>query len=107
MTEASEPDHEVLERPWEHRIAELRWVPHPDEGEPHLDLRLRKDGADCVVRFLSPRGLRIDEGFEPASYVGLRFTDVSARRVEGEVHVSCFENTPGLEFRARAAVRIE
>ena len=56
-----------------------------------------------ALRFSSPRGFSVDEGFEPDDYIGLQIVDVSSRQQEGiGVEVSCFENTPGLRFFARA-----
>jgi hypothetical protein len=96
------PDHAILEQPWEYRIAELRYVVETPAHEGFIELLLKKGSELRRLRFSSPRGFSVDEGFEPESYIGLQIVDVSGRQLEGVgVEVSCFENTPGLRFFAR------
>ena len=105
--DAREPDHAILQQPWEYRIAELRYVAETSDGEGFIDMTLSKGTDLRRLRFSSPRGFSVDEGFEPANYIGLQIVDVSSRQLEGiGVEVSSFENTPGLRFLARAVEAI-
>ena len=98
-----DPDHAILNQPWEYRIAELRYVAETSDQEGFIELVLSKGSELRRLRFSSPRGFSVDEGFEPDNYIGLQIVDVSDRQLEGiGVEVSCFENTPGLRFFARA-----
>ena len=97
-----DPDHPILDHPWEYRIAELRYVVETSDQEGFIEMLLSKGSELRRLRFSSPRGFSVDEGFE-LSYIGLQIVDVSSRQLEGiGVEVSSFENTPGLRFFARA-----
>jgi len=98
-----DPDHPILDQPWEYRIAELRYVVKTPDQEGFIEMLLSKKSELRRLRFSSPQGFSMDEGFEPESYIGLQIVDVSSRQLEGiGVEVSSFENTPGLRFFARA-----
>jgi hypothetical protein len=95
-------DHPIIAQPWDYRISELRYACDISDGEPFIDLVLKRDSEIRRLRFFSPRGFSVDEGFEPDDYIGLQILDISGRQLEGiSVEVSCFENTPGLRFFAR------
>ena len=98
-----DPDHKVLERPWEFHLTEFRYViESADSAESFIEIVLARDAEIRRLRFLAPCGLSIDEGFDPNDYLGLEIVDVSSRQLEGiSVEVSCFENTPGFRFFAR------
>jgi hypothetical protein len=97
-----DPDHPILDKPWEYRIAELRYVVESSDQVGFIEMLLSKGNELRRLRFSSPRGFSVDEGFDPASYIGLQIVDASNRQLEGiGVEVSCFENTPGLRFFAR------
>lgn len=97
-----EPDHPIIDRPYEYRLTELRYViEDPDRGEPFIDMVLTKGSVRRRLRFWSPRNFHVQEGFSPDSYLGLQILDVSRRQLEDiSVEVSCFENTPGFSFYA-------
>jgi hypothetical protein len=98
-----DPDHPILDNPWEYRIAELRYVIGTPDDEDFIDLLLSKEGGLRRLRFWSPRMFSVGEGFDPGSYKGLQIFDVSARQMEDVgVEVSTCENTAGLRFFARA-----
>jgi hypothetical protein len=66
-------------------------------------LILSKGSEVRRLRFLSPRGFSVDEGFEPDDYIGLQILDVTGRQLEGiAVEVSRQETQVVL-----SAVRIE
>ena len=100
--EDRDPDHAILDQPWEYRIAELRYVADRPDQEGFIEMVLSQGSDLRRLRFSSPRGFSV-EGFEPDDDIGLQIVDVSGRQQEGiGVEVSCFENTPGLRFFARA-----
>ena len=102
-----DPDHPILDQPWEYRIAELRYVVETSDQEGFIEMLLGRGSEVRRLRFSSPRGFSVDEGFEPESYIGLQIVDVSGRQWEGiGVEVSCVENTAGLRFFARAVEAI-
>jgi hypothetical protein len=104
----AEPDHPIIERPYEHRLAELRYVIEaPDGGEPFIDMVLAKGSVTRRLRFWSPRDFNVQEGFSPDAYLGIQILDVSRRQLEDiAIEVSCFENTPGFSFSARTIEEI-
>src|SRR5262245_58812325 len=93
-----DPDHPILARPWEYNIAELRYVAETSDEEGFIEITLSKGTEVRRLRFASPRGLSVDEGFHPANYIGLQIIDASGRQMEGiGVEVSTFENAPGCD----------
>ena len=100
-----DPDHPIVERPWQYAIGALHYHVGSDGSEPYLDLDLERDGAVRRLRFWSPVQLAIEAGF-PAPTHGMVILDVSQRRLEGlKVWVTDFENTPGkISFWARQVV---
>jgi len=100
----AEPDHPIIERPYEYRLTELRYVIEaPDGGEPFIDMVLAKGPATRRLRFWSPRDFHVQAGFSPDTYLGRQILDVSRRQLEDiSIEVSCFENTPGFSFYARS-----
>src|SRR5262245_43189337 len=103
MKRKETPDHPILDHPWEYRIAELRYVVETSDHDGFIEMLLSKGSELRRLRFASPQGFSVDEGFEPTSYIGLQIVDVSSRQLEGiGVEVSSFENVPGLRFFARS-----
>jgi hypothetical protein len=100
-----DPDHPVIDRPWEYQIVGLcysRSLDCPDGS--FIDLTLQKGAAVRRLRFYGPRHLLIDEGFPSSS--GLQILDVSRRPMEGlKVRVANFEaHGGGPMFWAREVV---
>jgi len=63
----------------------------PDDGEPYIDLTLRKDSVVRRLRFFAPREIEIEPGFPACS--GLQIKDVSANQLAGlRVRVSDFKS---------------
>jgi hypothetical protein len=77
-----DPDHPILDNPWEYRIAELRYVVGTSDDENFIDLLLSKESDLRRLRFWAPRLFSVAEGFEPGSYIGLQIFDISARQME-------------------------
>lgn len=105
MTHAwgEDPEHPILPQAWQYRIVGLRLELDPDDdGEPFLDLALRRGAERRVLRFWSPRDLEIERD-GPTSY-GLVIHDVRARGLDRiGVRVDDFESSPGaIRFVARA-----
>ena len=79
----TEPDHPIIERPYEHRLVELRYVIEATNGgESFIDLVLAKGAATRRLRFWSPCDFHVQEGFSPDAYLGLQILDVSRRQLE-------------------------
>jgi hypothetical protein len=88
MTRPEDPMHPILDKPWEYEIVGFDY--QAVEGEPHLDLTLRR-GADIrQLRFLGPKSINLEEGFSDSpGPSGIAILDVRARQMEGlGVHVS-------------------
>lgn len=104
----SDPDHPIIDSPWEYRVTELRYVIEAPEGEEsYIDIVLVRNSSTHRLRFWSPRDFHVQEGFCPNMYLGLQILDVSRRQLENiSIEVSCFENTPGFGFYARTIEEI-
>lgn len=100
-----DPDHPIVDRPWQHAIAALHYHVGLDGGEPYLDLDLERDGVVRRLRFWSPQRLQIDDGF-PRPTHGMVILDVRRRQLEGlNVWVTDFEASSGkISFWAREVV---
>ncbi|MFN3651366.1 MAG: hypothetical protein ACK47B_17460 [Armatimonadota bacterium] len=103
-----EPDHPIIERPWEYRVIGLDYQIPLDESPPYLDLTLAKGDSLRRLRFLWPRDLHIERGF-PARTGGMQIVDVSARGLEGiRVWVRDIEASPGaVEFWAAEVIDLD
>jgi len=80
MSLEADPQHPVLDRPWEYTIVGFNY--QGDEGEPFLELSLRRGDDFRRLRFLSPRDIKLD-AFFAAGPSGIAILDVSARQMEG------------------------
>lgn len=97
-----DPPHPIIDRPDEYRICAMRYEMNWDDGEPFLDLELRRGDIVRRLRFWSPRDLEIEKWF-PVPTGGMEILDVRARQMEGiGVRVGDFEESPGaITFWAR------
>ena len=77
-----DPDHEIIDRPHEYRIADLRYSAGLDGEEAFVDLELRKESTVRRLRFWSPQQFEIEPGF-PLPTHGMLILDVRRRRLEG------------------------
>lgn len=91
-----DPDHPIIDRPWEYQLTEFRYHYDPDDwGASFIDMTLEKDETVRHLRFWSPRRLRIEEGF-PVATGGMEIKDVRRRQMEGlGVYVGDFEASSG------------
>ena len=108
MCTVEDPDHPILDHPWEYEIVGFSYF-RPDDGtERYIDLTLRKDQVVRRLRFFGPQDIEIEKGF-PSPTGGMYFSDVSARGLEGlGVRVADFEASPGaVRFWARAVIDLE
>jgi hypothetical protein len=106
MTHGRDPDHAIIERPFEYTIVEFSYIRPLDGSEPFVDLGLFKGGVLRRLRFFDPREIRITEGFPNSS--GLAILDVSSRQMDRlRVRVINFEASDGCpEFWARDVVEL-
>jgi hypothetical protein len=104
MTHDRDPNHPVIERPFEYEIVEFSYIRPLDGSEPYIDLGLVKGDTLRCLRFFDPRDIRITEGFPNSS--GLAILDVSSRQMDRlGVRVINFEASDGCpEFWARDVV---
>jgi hypothetical protein len=104
-----DPDHPIIDRPWEYSIAELHYHCGLDGSEPFVDLVLHRDAVVRRLRFWSPRQFEIQEGCFPYPTHGMQILDVSARRLDRlRVWVSDFEDAAGkISFWARDVVDLD
>jgi hypothetical protein len=100
-----DPEHPIVERPWQHEIGTLHYHVGLDGSEPFLDLDLHRDGVVRRLRFWSPQQLQIEDGFPRATH-GMVILDVRQRRLDGlGVWVTDFEASHGkISFWAREVV---
>jgi hypothetical protein len=108
MIPQEDPFHPIIDRPWEYEIILLGFYRSLDgNSETFLDLSLKKNDVVRHLRFHSPQGLEIENGF-PAPTGGFCILDVSARGMEGiGVCVADFEGSWGaVRFWARDVVEI-
>lgn len=90
-----DPDHPIIERLWEYRIERFCYENCQDYDQSFIDLTLRKGACVKRLRFLSPRDLKIEEGF-PGQTGGMEILDVRHRQLEGiGVRVGDFEAMMG------------
>ena len=91
-----DPDHPIIERPWEYQLTEFHYHYDPDDrGASFIDMTLEKGEIVRRLRFWSPRSLRIEEGF-PVATGGMEIKDVRRRQMQGlGVYVGDFEASSG------------
>jgi hypothetical protein len=96
-----DPDHPIINRPWEYDIVALHLECASVSSEGYLDLTLRRGREERVLRFWSPRDLEIIAG--GLSSLEMVVLDVSGRQLDGiSVRVDSYEGAPGtLRFAAR------
>ncbi|MHB1559979.1 MAG: hypothetical protein ACYC61_21215 [Isosphaeraceae bacterium] len=103
-----DPDHPIVERPWEYEIVGLCYHRDPDSSaDDSIDLTLQKGPRRVCLRFLGPQELQITEGFPNSS--GLCILDVSKRQFDGlRVRVANLEAHGGCPtFWAREVVELD
>jgi hypothetical protein len=103
MSWDGDPEHPIVERPFEYDIVMLCY--HNNVEDPrnsYLDMTLRRGTASRRLRFLQPRDLQIEKGF-PLPTRGMCILDVRHRQLEDiSVRVADFEASPGsVTFWAR------
>src|SRR5262245_39914674 len=103
MSFDGDPDHAIIDRPFEYEILEFCYHNDPDDSRNgYLDLALRLGDDVRRPRFLQPQDLEIEKGF-PRPTGGMCILDVRDRRLEGiKVRVADFEASWGkVSFWAR------
>ncbi|MDG3006848.1 hypothetical protein [Paludisphaera mucosa] len=92
-----DPDHAIVERPWEYEIVSLCY--HNDPGEwsaSYIDMKLGRGDVVRRLRFLGPQDFAVEKGCFPQPTGGMRILDVSRRQLEGiNLRVADFEATRG------------
>ena len=91
-----DPDHPIIEKPWEYHIVDFYYhVDQDDWDKSYIDMVLAKGSTVRRLRFWSPRSLKIEEGF-PMPTGGMEITDVRHRQMQGiSVRVGDFEASWG------------
>ena len=108
MSYDDDPDHPIVERPWEYEIVGLSYHRDRDSwADSFIDLTLQKSGESRRLRFFGPQDLQITEGFPGSS--GLCILDVSQRQLDGiGIRVANFEASGGCPtFWARLVVDLD
>jgi hypothetical protein len=100
--------HPILRCAWAYDIVHMDWHLLGDApGKSHLDLTFVNGGEIRRLRFLSPRDLKIDEGFCGVCS-GLEILDISRRQWDNtKVEVINFEQHPGITFIAADVVDLD
>jgi hypothetical protein len=82
MSYEGDPDHPIIERPWEYEIVGLSYHRNLDSGaDSYIDLTLQKGERRRCLRFFDPERLEVTDGFPSSS--GSCILDVSGRQLEG------------------------
>lgn len=105
-----DPDHPIIDRPWEYTIASLCYYNDPEQwSASYIDLKLVRGDVVRRLRFLGPQDFAVEKGCFPQPTRGMCILDVSHRRLEGiGVRVADFEATPGaVTFWARKVIDID
>ncbi len=100
-----DPDHPIVECPWEYEIVSLSYHRDLDSwADSYIDLTLQKGPRRRCLRFLGARDLEITESFPNSS--GLCILDVWKRQFDDlRVRVANFEAHGGCPtFWAREVV---
>ena len=95
MMPDDDPDHPIIERPWEYEIVGLCYHRDPEsQDDSYIDLTLRRGDDLRRLHFFGPQDLQITPGFPSSS--GLCILDVSRRQLEGiGARVANFEASDG------------
>ena len=104
-----DPDHPIVDCPWEFDIDLFSYHINPvDAHHSYIDLTLRRERTVRRLRFLGPRHLQIEKGF-PTPTRGLCILDVRSRQLEGiGVRVADFESSLGaITFWAREVIDLD
>jgi hypothetical protein len=103
-----DPDHPIIDRPWEYEIIGFNFVCPEGGDEPYVDLTLRKEQIVRRFRFFGPRQIQIEEGF-PRPTHGMYISDVRSRGLEAiGVRVGDFEASEGaVRFWARDVIDLD
>ena len=105
-----DPDHSIIDRPWEYDIVAIRIETSiASSEEPHLDLVLRRDDVVRRLRFFSPQDIGIEKDLFLQATGGMQILDTRARQLEGlNVCVSDFEGHQGsITFWARDVINLD
>ncbi len=105
----NDPDHPIIERPYEYEILLLCYHNDPDDHcGSYLDMTLGRGGSVRRLRFLAPQDLEIEKGF-PRRTGGMRILDVRPRQLDGlGVRVEDFEQSWGkVSFWARDVLDLD
>lgn len=96
MSIEPDPNHPIIERPWEYDIVEFHYhVDTDDRSKCYIDMSLAKGETVRRLRFWSPRTLKIEEGF-PNPTSGMVILDVRHRQMQDiGIHVWDFEASQG------------
>lgn len=108
MSYDGDPDHPIVERPWEYEIVGLCYRRDLDSwADSYIDLTLQKGRRRRCLRFLGPQDFEVTAGFPNSS--GLCILDVSKRQLDGlRVRVANFEGHGGCPtFWAREVAELE
>ncbi len=105
---SEDPNHAIIDRPFEYRILSMRYSTRRDGQEPFLDLEVCRGEVIRRLRFWSPQELEIEKGF-PEPTGGMVILDVRSRQMEGlGVRVSDIEASWGsITFWARDVVDLD
>jgi hypothetical protein len=109
MSFDGDPDHPIIDSPFEYEIIEFCYHNDPNESKnAYLDLTLRRGITVRRLRFLQPQDLEIEKGF-PRPTRGMCILDVRHRQLNGvNVRVADFEASWGkLTFWAREVLDLD
>ena len=96
MTTKPDPDHAIIDKPWEYEVTDLHFHRDLEEwAKSYVDLTLQKGDAVRRLRFIGPRDIQTESGF-PFNNGGMEILDVRHRQMEGiGVRVGNFEAAGG------------
>ena len=103
-----DPDHPIIERPFEYRVVGFFFHRTLDDSEEaYLDLSLQREQVVRRLRFFSPRDISIEEGFPHGA--GMYIADVRQRGLDGlGVQVGDFEASgDAIRFWARTVIDLD
>lgn len=74
-----EPDHPIINEPWEYKIIEFKYHRGHKNDEPHIDLTLKKNNEIQILRFRKPSGVRL---YDIPEHEGPSIKNVTGRGFE-------------------------
>lgn len=100
-----DPEHHIIDRPWEWTISTLHYHVGLDGTEPYIDLDMHRDVEVRRLRFWSPEQFQVEEGF-PCPTHGMIIFDITERGYDRcSVWVTDFEASSGsITFWARDVI---